>query len=66
MFFGMNRLSIFYTLEYWKEFLVIYLMDYMHIIKNVVSSLYRYTASKEVDIDAMRNDLKDIQKMRSL
>lgn len=62
----MNRLSIFYTLEYWNELLVKHLMDPMHIVKNVASSLYRYTTKKEVDTDAMRNDLKYIQKMRSL
>jgi len=62
----MNKLSIFYTLEYWKDLLVTHLMDDIHIVKNFASSLYQYTISKEGDADVMRNDLKDIQKMRSL
>ena len=62
----MNRLSIFYALEYWKELLVIHLMDPTHIIKNVASSLYKYTTSKEADTNVMRNELKDIKKMTSL
>ena len=43
-----------------------HLMDPMHIIKNVASSLYRYTTSKEANTNLMGNNLKDIQKMRSL
>ena len=43
-----------------------HLLDHMHIVKNVASSLYRYTTNKDVDTDAMRNDLKDIKKMISL
>lgn len=62
----MNKLSIFYILEYWKELLVINLIDPMHIVNNVASTLYRYTTRKEVDTDTMRNGLKYIKKMRSL
>ena len=53
----MNRLSIFYNLEYWKDLLVTHLLDHMHIVKNVASSLYRYT-SKESDNIQLRYDLK--------
>ena len=60
MFSSMNKLSIFYTLEYWKELLVKHLMDPMNIVKNVASSLYRYTIRKEEDTDVVRNNLKDI------
>ena len=66
MFSSMNKLSIFYTLEYWKELLVTHLMDPMHIVKNVASSLYLYTTNKEAYTNSLRNYLKDIQKMRSL
>ena len=45
---------------------MINLMDPMHIVKNITYSLYQYTTSKELDTDAVRNDLKDIQNMRSL
>ena len=61
MFLGMNILSIFYTMEYWKELLVTHLMDPMRTIKNATSSLYQYTINKEEDTDVVRNDLKDIQ-----
>ena len=38
----------------------------MYIVKNIESSLYRYTTNKGADTNVMRNDLKYIQKMRSL
>lgn len=43
-----------------------HLIDLMHIVKNVATYLYRYTTSKEANTDIVRNDLKYIQKMRSL
>jgi len=66
MFSSMNILSIFYTLEYWKELLVIYLMDPMHLVKNIASSLYRYIMNKEANTNTMRNEVKFIEKLRSL
>ena len=57
-FLGMNKLSIFYKLEYRKDLLVTHLLDHMHIVKNVASSLYRYTTSKELNTIQLRSDLK--------
>lgn len=54
----MNRLSIFYKLEYWKNLLVTHLLDHMHIVKNVASFVYRYTTSKESNNVQVIYDLK--------
>lgn len=43
-----------------------HLMDPMKIVNNIVTSLYRYKISNEEDSDAVRKELKDIKKMRSL
>lgn len=43
-----------------------YLLDPMHIVKNIASSLYWYTTSKESNNPNMRNNLKDTNTKCSL
>ena len=54
---GMKRKSIFYDLPYWEHLNITHLLDPMHILKNVSSSLWRHISSKKSDTLAVRKDL---------
>ena len=43
----MKRKSIFYELPYWEHLKIIHLLDPMHILKNVSSSLWSHILSKK-------------------
>jgi hypothetical protein len=49
--------SIFYELLYWEHLKISHLLDPMHIITNVSSSLWRHISSKESDTLDVRRDL---------
>ena len=66
MFLGMKKLSIFNKLEYWKDLLVIHLLDHMSIVNNVAYSLCQYTIIKELDISQVIYDLNTIETKHSL
>jgi hypothetical protein len=53
----MNRLSIFYELEYWTDLLVPHCLDPMHIFKNVSKSLLTHILGEKDNI-AARLDLQ--------
>ncbi|MCO5601656.1 hypothetical protein L7F22_055779 [Adiantum nelumboides] len=53
-----QSLSIWYTLEYWKDLKICHLLDPMHIFKNVGHSLWQHLVGFK-DTAAARNDLKD-------
>lgn len=42
----MNRKYVFYELPYWENLNISYLLDPMHIFKNVSSSLWRHISLK--------------------
>jgi len=46
--------------------LVVHLMDPMHIINNVASSLYQYTTTTKYDTINVRNDLRDTNTKHAL
>jgi len=50
---GMNRLAILWTLPYWKDLLVVHLIDPMHVVNNVAHWLYWYTTNKFLDTIAL-------------
>ena len=46
---GMKRKSIFYEIPYWEHLKIVHLLDPMHILKNVSSSLWRHISLKKSD-----------------
>ena len=52
-----TSISIWYTLEYWKNLKITHLLDPMHIFKNVAHSLWKHLVGLK-DIEAAREDLK--------
>ena len=54
---GMKRKSILYNLPYSEHLKITYLLDPMHIFKNVSSSLWRKISSKQGDTLVVRKDL---------
>ena len=57
---GMKDLSIFYELEYWKEWKICHLLDPMHVFKNVAESLWRHITGQKDSLGARR----DLQKCK--
>lgn len=53
----MKRKSIFYDLPYWEHFNIAHLLDPVHIVKIVSSSLWRHISSKQSDTLVVRKDL---------
>ena len=45
---GIKVKSIFYELLYWEHFNIVHLLDPMHILNNVSSSLWRHISSKNM------------------
>jgi hypothetical protein len=54
---GMKRKSIFYELPYWEHLTIVHLLNPMHILKNVSSSLWRHISLNKSDTLAIRRDL---------
>ena len=54
---GVNRLSIFYELEYWMVLKINHLLDPMHIFKNISKSLLIHLC-EDLDTVSSREDLK--------
>lgn len=54
---GMKRNSIFYEFPYWENLNISYLLDPVHIFKNVSSSWWGHISLKESDILGVRRDL---------
>lgn len=52
-----EKLSIFYTLEYWKSLKITHLLDPMHIFKNVGEQLWRHLVG-DADSQSGRKDLE--------
>jgi hypothetical protein len=53
----MKSISIFYELPHWKHLKISHLLDSMHILKNVSSSLWRHISSNKNDTLVVRRDL---------
>lgn len=62
---GMKRLSILYSLPYWRHLLIGHLLDPMHIFKNVGHSLWKHITGAK-DTRAARDDLREIGVKKSL
>ena len=45
---GKKRKSIFYEVPYWEHIKSVHLLDPMHILKNVSSSLWRHISTKKM------------------
>ena len=54
---GMKRKSIFYDILYLEHIKIVDLLDTMHILKNVSSSLWRYISWKKSDTIAVERGL---------
>ena len=54
---GMKRKSIFHGLPYWEHLKIFHLLDSMHILKNVLSSLWSHISLKKRDTLAVKRDL---------
>ena len=54
---GVKRKSISYEFLYWEHLKISHLLDPMHILTNVSSSLWRHISSKESDTLDVRRDL---------
>ena len=54
---GMKRKSIFYELPYWEHLKIAHLIDPMHTLKNVSSSLWTHISSKKKDKLSSKRDL---------
>jgi hypothetical protein len=54
---GMKIKYVFYELPYWEHLKIIHLLDPMHILKNISSSLWRYMSSNKSDTLVVRRNL---------
>jgi hypothetical protein len=54
---GMKRKYVFYELPYWEHLKIGHLLDPMHILKNVSSSLWRHISWNKSDTLVVRRDL---------
>jgi hypothetical protein len=54
---GMKRKSVFYDLPYWENLKIGHLLDPMHILKNVSSSLWRHISWNKSDTMVFMRDL---------
>ena len=50
-------ISIFYELPYWKDLLISHILDPMHILKNVLDSIFGHISGKEKDNLSSRRDI---------
>ena len=57
MLIGNKMKSIFYQLSYWEHLDIVHLLDPMHILKNILSSLWRNISSRKTNTLVVGRDL---------